>query len=191
MGTVGALVPNSYSSFLRIHSPPSIPGDWWATYRDVCAVVAEIGARHTTTADRAWFAVWEGHGFDTAEVRLAWPDPAVDEAERQQRETARAQLRDDDRRRNAAISAGSSAIPRFDLPDRTYYLVVIAIAALPKPVDRPHIAARPRTRPGPRLSERRLEVRAIDLAPEVLEGTHIVGRHNSPKPSTNGTYALG
>lgn len=136
MGTVGALVPNSYSSLLRIHPPPSIPGDWWATYRDLYAVVAEVGARHTTTVDRTWFAVWEGHGFDNAEARLAWPDPAVDEAERQQREIARAQLRDDYRRRNAAISAGLRVIPLVDLPDRTYYLMegpVGAVAGLRDP----------------------------------------------------------
>ena len=84
MGTVGALVPNSYSSFLRIHctalrfpatgGPPTV----------MCTQSWPRSAhRHTSTVDRAWFAVWEGHGFDTAETRLAWPDPAADDAERQ------------------------------------------------------------------------------------------------------------
>ena len=120
MGTVGALVPNSYSSILRIHPPPPIPGDWWATYRELYERVAKTGARHTTSVDRAWFAVWEGHGFDTAATRLAWPDPPAHDAERRAREAERAQLHDADRHRNAAISAALRPIPRFDLPDRTY-----------------------------------------------------------------------
>ena len=130
MGTVGALVPDSFSSVLRIHAPPPIPGDWWTTYRDMYARVAEIGAQHTSSVDRAWFAVWEGHGFATAETRLAWTDPAADDAERHEREAARAQLRDDDRRRNAAISAGLGAIPIFDLPNRTYYLMEGPVSAV-------------------------------------------------------------
>ena len=136
MGTVGALVPNSYSSILRIHPPPPIPGDWWATYRELYERVAKTGARHTTSVDRAWFAVWEGHGFDTAATRLAWPDPPAHDAERRAREAERAQLHDADRHRNATISAALRPIPRFDLPDRTYYLTegpVGAVASLRDP----------------------------------------------------------
>lgn len=62
-GTVGGLIPNAYASMIRLHAPPPIPGG--ATYRDLYEVVADIGARHTSRPDRAWFAVWEGHGFDT------------------------------------------------------------------------------------------------------------------------------
>jgi hypothetical protein len=136
IGTVGALVPDSYSSILRIHAPPPIPGDWWSTYRELYERVAEIGAGHTSRVDRAWYAVWEGHGFDTAATRVAWWNPASDDAEGRAREAERARLRDADRRRNAAISAGLRQVPRFDLPDRTYYLMegpVGAVAGLRDP----------------------------------------------------------
>lgn len=136
MGTVGALVPNAYSSIMRVHAPPPIPGDWWSTYRDLYEFVAEIGARHTSRADRAWFAMWEGHGFDTVSTRVAWWDPPVDDVERRAREAERARLRDEDRRRTAAIRTGLSEVPRFELPDRTYYLMegpVAAVAGLRDP----------------------------------------------------------
>ena len=46
-------------------APRRIPDleDWWSAYRDLYEVVASIGERHTTSPHRAWFAVWEGHGF--------------------------------------------------------------------------------------------------------------------------------
>lgn len=70
-GTVGALVPNGYLVFLRVRAPDPTPGDWWSAYRALFEVVASIGARHTGTADRAWFGVWEGHGFTNAATRVA------------------------------------------------------------------------------------------------------------------------
>lgn len=61
--TVAGLVPDRYPSFLRIHAPAGEVADWWAAYRHLFAVVSEVGERHTSTPGRAWFAVWEGHGF--------------------------------------------------------------------------------------------------------------------------------
>lgn len=122
-GTVGALVPNQYKSLLRVRAPDPGHDGWSAAYRGLFDVVASIGERHTATPDRGWFAIWEGHGFDGAETRVAWRDPAVDEAERQTRDAERARLREADRRRNAAIRSALDRIPRFDRPGRTYFLL--------------------------------------------------------------------
>lgn len=121
--TVGALVPNHYESFLRIFAP--VPGcdDWWSAYRELFAAVVSIGERHTSSPDRAWFATWAGHGFDNAESRVAWLSPPVDEPERRERDAERARLRDEDRRRNTAISDELKRIPHFRRPGRTYYLL--------------------------------------------------------------------
>lgn len=73
-GTVGGLVPNRYPVVLRVHPPDPEPDDWWERYRRLYDVVASIGEQHTTTADRAWFAVWEGHGFDIAATHRALLD---------------------------------------------------------------------------------------------------------------------
>src|SRR4051794_11420717 len=83
--TVGALVPNHFSTVMRISAPEPQPVGWWTAYRDVYEVVASVGAQHTTTPNSAWFAVWEGHGFDRAVNRIAWPDPAPDDATRDAR----------------------------------------------------------------------------------------------------------
>lgn len=129
LGTVGALVPNGYSSLLRVHAPPP-SDDWWSRYCYLYEVVAAIGARHTTRPDLAWFAVWEGHGFDTSTSRMAWRDPPANTAERRARDAQRAQLRDESRRRNAAVRAELDMVPKFALPDRTYHLMKGPVASV-------------------------------------------------------------
>ncbi len=59
-GTVGALVPSHYLVVLRVHAPAPRPGDRWSDYRELFETVATVGERHTSTPERAWFAVWEG-----------------------------------------------------------------------------------------------------------------------------------
>ncbi len=121
--TVGALVPNRYESLLRVFAPAPCPGDWWSAYREIFEVVASIGEHHTSSPDRAWFAIWEGHGFDRAAARVAWPDPPVDVTERRARNDERSRLRHENRRDNAAIRGALDQVPRFERPGRTYYLL--------------------------------------------------------------------
>jgi hypothetical protein len=88
--TVGALVPNQYPLILHVQAPdPSV--EWWSAYRHLFEIIASVGARHTSTPNEAWFAVWEGHGFDSG--------------------------------------AALRQVPRFDLPNRTYYLLAGPVAA--------------------------------------------------------------
>ncbi len=131
--TVGALVPNHYESFLRLDAPAADDeddADWWAAYRELFDVVASIGERHTASPDRAWFAIWDGHGFDASQTRLVWRSGPVDEAERRAREARQAELRDEDRRRHAAIRAELDQIPRIARPDRTYDLLQGPVSAV-------------------------------------------------------------
>ncbi len=125
--TVGALVPNQYRLFLRVHAPE--PGvDWWSAYRRLFETTASIGERHTSSPNTAWFAVWEGHGFADAMTQTYWQEP-LDDATRRELEQERSRLRDEDKRSNAAIRAALSLIPRFDLPNRAYYLLAGPVAA--------------------------------------------------------------
>ena len=62
-GTVGALVPNHFDSFVKVHSPEPSGGDWWAAYRDLFAAIVTVGSRHTSLPDHAYYAIWNGHGF--------------------------------------------------------------------------------------------------------------------------------
>lgn len=122
-GTVGALVPNRYASLLRLLPPEPAGDEWWHRYRELFVTVAEVGAEHTSTPGLAWFAVWEGHGFQAGATRIGWRDPPADEAERQWRAEQRARQEIFDRERNAAITAALNGVPQFDLPHRRHYLV--------------------------------------------------------------------
>lgn len=111
-GTVGSWVPTAFASHARIHAPE--PGDdWWAEYRALYATVAAVAARHTSTPDEAWFAIWEGHGFANATTHVAWQGPLDDET-RAALDAERARLRDEDVRRNGAIRAALDELPAFE-----------------------------------------------------------------------------
>jgi hypothetical protein len=126
--TVGALVPNQYPLILRVHAPDASVEDWWSAYRHLFEIIASIGERHTSSPNRAWIAVWEGHGFDSCATHIAWPGP-LDDATRRALEQERSRLRDEDERRNAAIRAALREVPRFDLPNRSYYLLAGPVSA--------------------------------------------------------------
>lgn len=51
LGTVGALVPNTYESTLRLHAPDPTPDAWWEQYRELFELVATVGA------DNAWVTI--------------------------------------------------------------------------------------------------------------------------------------
>lgn len=127
--TVGALVPNDFEAFLRVRAPAGGIEDWWTPYRELFGIVGSVGERHTATPDRAWFAVWEGHGFANGITRIAWRDPPPDEATRRAREAERSRLRAESERRNAATRAALLEVPRFELPHRAYYLMAGPVAA--------------------------------------------------------------
>ena len=129
-GTVGALVPNDHSAVLRVHPPPPNEGDWWSAYRDVFVAVAVVGARHTTSPDRAWYAVWDGHGYDSGASVIAWRDPPAADHERRARERERERAREEGERRNAAVRAALTDVPAFDLPDRRYHLLTGPVDAV-------------------------------------------------------------
>ncbi len=129
-GTVGALVPNLFQSTLRLHAPDPTPDGWWELYRDLFDLVASVGARYTSTPTLAWFAIWEGHGFDTSTSHIAWRDPPADNADRQWREVQRERQRNADRERHDRIGPALASVPRFALPDRAHYLVHGPLSAM-------------------------------------------------------------
>lgn len=129
-GTVGALMPNRYPRILRLRAPDPSVTDWWLAYRALFEFVAAVGERHTSTPGRAWFAVWEGHGFDGGTNSIAWPTPAIDEDTIRRRKVEQARLDDETTRRYAAIRAALDEVPRFHVPNRAYYLVEGAVSAV-------------------------------------------------------------
>jgi len=127
--TVGALVPNDHRVVLRISAPDPELDDWWAAYRDLYRAIAEVGQQHTSTPGRAWFAIWDGHGFASSITRVAWRGP-LDDDERRALEEHRRLVRLESERRNAAIRVALLDVPTFDLPNRRYYLVTGPVTAV-------------------------------------------------------------
>lgn len=128
-GVVADLVPDRYDAVVRVH-PPAPCEHWWRLYRDVFVAVAGVGERHTTTPDRVWIAVWEGHGFDTFSAHRAYRDPPANDEERRQRDSTSEQLRVEDARRKHQVRAALDRFPRFDRPIRTYYLSTGPVGAV-------------------------------------------------------------
>jgi len=103
--TVGSLIPNQYSSTLRVYPPEASAEDWWSEYRHLFEIIASVGERHTSRPGEAWFAVWEGHGFAARSTGIMARGATLDEL---------------------------SQVPRFDRPDRTYYLLSGPMSAVTK-----------------------------------------------------------
>lgn len=122
------MVPNDLDAFVRVAAPDPDVNDWWDAYRSLYRLVASVGAAHTSTPAAAWFAVWEGYGWETsttmhaARGRLGWTGRRKLNAERKR-------LREEDRRRHEAVRTGLAGVPHFELPGRTYYLVFGPITA--------------------------------------------------------------
>lgn len=121
-GSVGALVPNDFASYARVHAPPPDGEDWWDAYRSLFDVVSNVAVRHTSTPDRTWFAVWEGYGWDTSTTLYAVRG-TLDRVRRRGMKAAQARAREADRRRHETVRSALSVVPRFELPHRGYYLV--------------------------------------------------------------------
>lgn len=129
-GTVGGLVPNGFTSYVRLFPPDSALDDWWAAYRDLYAVVADVGARHTATPEAAWFAVWDGYGFYAGETRMyVWQEPTGWRQRRALR-AERARMRREDERRNAATRSALERVPLVHRTHRSYHLVGGAVSAM-------------------------------------------------------------
>lgn len=128
-GTVGGLVPNDFASYVRLFPPDSALDDWWVAYRDLFAVVADVGARHTSTPLDAWFAVWEGYGFFGETRMYVWQEPTR-WWRRWALKVERAKMRKEDDRRNTSTRAALEQVPRFDRTHRSYHLVGGAVSAM-------------------------------------------------------------
>jgi hypothetical protein len=132
-GTVGGLVPRGYERYLLFDYRGEEPLGWDGVCR-LFEQLVPVLARHTSTPDHCWFAIWEGYGFDTSMTRLA--AEATDDEERREFERERRRLRDDDVRRNKAIRLALSRLPSFDLPHRRYYLFR-GVASAASKIERP------------------------------------------------------
>lgn len=132
-GTVGGLVPQGYEQYLLVDYRGEEHRGWEGVRRLFDQLIPLL-ARYTSTPDHCWFAIWEGHGFDTSMTMLA-ATPGDDE-ERREIARERQRLREDDARRNKSIRAALTTLPSFDLPHRRYHLVRGVVTAASQ-IERP------------------------------------------------------
>jgi hypothetical protein len=128
-GTVGGLVPYGYERCVLIDYRGEEPLGW----DGVCTLFEQLVpvlARHTSTPDDCWFAIWDGYGFDTSMTLLA--ASVRDGEERRELERERERLREDDARRNKSIRLALRGLPSFELPNRRYYLLHGGVTAASK-----------------------------------------------------------
>jgi hypothetical protein len=128
-GTVGGLVPHGYKRYLVLdYRAEEHPG--WDGVCRLFEQLVPLLQEHTSTPDDCWFAIWEGHGFETFATLLAAAPKNGQEDRELERERQR--LREDDARRINSIRAALSTLPKLDLPNRRYYLLCGAITAASK-----------------------------------------------------------
>jgi hypothetical protein len=67
LGTVTAVIPVGYASYLRVQRPTEPSEDAW-----LFDLLAAVGAAWTTTPDLVTFAIWKGWGFECAVAHTAY-----------------------------------------------------------------------------------------------------------------------
>lgn len=65
-GGVGQFVPAGFEASLFVDDVPGDQDDWWEIEKTHSVTIADVAARHTTTPDHAYFAIWVGHGYSEA-----------------------------------------------------------------------------------------------------------------------------
>ncbi|MFV0307534.1 MAG: hypothetical protein ACK5OX_07310 [Desertimonas sp.] len=129
-GTVGGFIPEGLPATVRIAAPDPDIDHWWDRYRALHAHIVAVGAEHTSTPDRAWFAVWEGHGWANQTTMYRRVADPVSARRRVAGAWLRWRSRHVDRRRNRAVAADLAALARLDLRHRRYLLCVGPLTAV-------------------------------------------------------------
>lgn len=65
---VTAIVPGGYERYLRIDHGTAETYDGGGLPAEMLESIASVASHHTTTPDRAWFAIWEGYGWLGAQM---------------------------------------------------------------------------------------------------------------------------
>jgi hypothetical protein len=127
-GTVGGLVPAAFDRCVRIDHGDDEAYDGWGLPAEIVDWFARHAASHTTTPDRALFAIWEGYGWLNSTMltsrqrrgrfsfRRGDPDPF-------------ASVLDEFDQRQERLAAELDTLPRLQLPSRTYLVLTGRLGA--------------------------------------------------------------
>jgi hypothetical protein len=129
-GSVSGLVPSGYAGQVVVFDPPVVGPDHRGDLRDAVATLASVAARHTTTPDAAWFAIWHGYGWTSGRVMSSTSSTSWLERRR---------IEKDQERRSRTLAEELALVPTFELPQREHYVLsgpVEAAARIRSPGDR-------------------------------------------------------
>lgn len=122
-GTVGGLVPSGYDRYLLLDHRTVDDPDWAEMSRETLAALAVLAAKHTSTPNQASFAIWAGYAWAGGRGLLSFSSEV---------KITRKQLRHmhrEETRMNTQIDQELARIPRFELPNREYYLLTGPVEA--------------------------------------------------------------
>jgi hypothetical protein len=69
VGTVGALIPNTFEAVVRLLAPAPRIQHWWSAYREMFVALGSICANYSSPPGNLTFGIWEGHGFQSESNR--------------------------------------------------------------------------------------------------------------------------
>ncbi|MFP3907760.1 MAG: hypothetical protein ACLFWR_12065, partial [Acidimicrobiales bacterium] len=127
--SVSGIIPQGFDRYLRIHHGAEESRDGWAMPPEVVESVAAIGARHTTSPDRAWFAVWEGYGWLGAQMMASAPARRRDLLSRFRREKPFDDVFAEFEQRKAELAVEVESLPRLVTPGRNYLVLAGPVGA--------------------------------------------------------------
>ncbi len=112
-GTVGALVPAGFERIVRVDAPRA---ERHGLAREVLTSVVELGEAATSTRDSICVAVWEGWGWETAQMLRANTEPRRWFQRRGPQSDSLGSAKD-------MLGAELAELPRLELEQRTYRLL--------------------------------------------------------------------
>jgi hypothetical protein len=127
---VGSIIPPGFPRYALIRHQSADNAEAVAGHppTELVELLANLGAAHTSTPDRCWFALWDGRGWLTSQ-RMYWARNGQNALARiLGRRQLRVQRRRDDSRRRQ-VERELLSIPKLALPQRTYLLFVGPVAA--------------------------------------------------------------
>lgn len=128
-GTVGGLVPTGFERYVRLDHGEDQGYGTWDLPSAVVEWIAAAGSRHTSTPDRAYFAVWEGYGWLNSTMLYSGA-PRRRLSLRRNREDPFRDVLDEFEAQKADLRSELDALVKLDLGQRAYFMLTGKVTAV-------------------------------------------------------------
>ncbi len=128
-GTVGGMVPTGFERYVRLDHGDDQGQGTWDLPAEVVEWVVAVGSDHTSTPDRAYFAVWEGYGWLNATMLYSQAERGRFSLRRKREDPFREVL-DEFEDQKSELRAELESLPKLDLAQRAYFVLTGELAAV-------------------------------------------------------------